>query len=398
VNRTDVAIVGAGPYGLSLAANLAHSGVECCVFGEPMAFWKMIAYAAPERYLKSYCFGTDIPVPQSVGFSDWSQARGLETFEPCAMSDFAEYGLDLQRRFVPFVTEAMLVNVKKTARNFLLRTEEGEETIAKNVIVATGLSHFEQFPEVLSALPAELTRHSNAIEDYSSYRGKRVAIVGGGQSALEAAALVHEAGGEAELIVREPSIRWMSRMPRKRSPLQRLRSPISGLGSGPKAWILTNFPGACRLLPDGPRTDFLRRHLPPEGAWWLKPRVEGVVSTRLATVVHAATASGEQVMLTLSTNGESAGTSRYDSVIAATGFRPDVDRLQFLARDLRDQVHRINQAPKLDRYFQSTVQGLYFVGASSAMSFGPLFRFVVGTCHTTATLVGRLAGKKRKFA
>lgn len=250
---------------------------------------------------------------------------------------------------------------------------------------------------MLSALPAELARHSNSIENYARCHGKRVAIVGGGQSAFEAAALVHEAGGEAELIVREPSIRWMSRMSRERDLLQRLRSPICGLGSGPKAWVLTNLPGACRLLPGGARADFLRRHLPPEGAWWLKPRIEGIVSTRLATVVQAASASGEQVVVALSTSGSSAGTSRCDSVIA-TGFRPDVDRLPFLARGLREQVHRMDRAPKLDRHFQSTVPGLHFVGPTSAMSFGPLFRFVIGAYRTTATLVGCLAGKKRRFA
>jgi cation diffusion facilitator CzcD-associated flavoprotein CzcO len=146
VNKTDVAIIGAGPYGLSLAASLANTGVDLCVFGQPMAFWKKIAHAAPERYLKSYCFGTDIPVPQSVGFSDWSLARGLETFEPCAMSHFAEYGLDLQRRFVPFVREATLLNVEMKGQKFLLHTDDGEELIAERVIVATGLSHFEQIP------------------------------------------------------------------------------------------------------------------------------------------------------------------------------------------------------------------------------------------------------------
>jgi thioredoxin reductase len=398
MKTTDVAIIGAGPYGLSLAASLANRGVDVCVFGKPMAFWKTIARAAPARYLKSYCFGTDIPVPQSVGFSDWSRARGLEAFEPCAMSDVAEYGLDVQRRFVPFVREAMLLNVGMAGRKFLLHSEDGEELIAERVIIATGLSCFEHVPEALSALPAALMRHSNAIEDYAAYRGKRVAIVGGGQSALEAAALVHEAGGAAELIVREGSIRWMTRLPQERTLLQRLRSPISGLGSGPKAWLLTNLPGACRLLPDGSRTDFLRRHLPPEGAWWLKPRVEGNVSTLLATAVSAAKASGEEVTLTLSAHGGSGETRRYDSVIAATGFRADVDRLGFIAQELRDQVHRIDRAPRLDQHFQASVPGLYFVGPASAMSFGPLFRFVVGTYHTTATLVGCLAGKKRKLA
>jgi NADPH-dependent 2,4-dienoyl-CoA reductase/sulfur reductase-like enzyme len=398
VNRTSVAIIGAGPYGLSLAANLATRGVETALFGRPMAFWERIARAAPERYLKSYCFGADIPVPEAISFSDWSRERGLETFEPCAMGDFVAYGLDLQRRFVPFVSANAVINVQMAGPRFRLHAEAGEELLAEHVVVATGLSCFEQIPRELARLPAELLLHSNAVTDYARYRGKRVAIIGGGQSALEAAALVHEAGGEAELIVRERSIHWMSRLPRERSLLKKLRSPISGLGSGPKAWILTNLPAACRLLPDGPRSDFLRRHLPPEGAWWLRPRVEGMISTRLATAVRGTSASGGKVALALSADGAPARESRYDSVIAATGFRPEVDRLPFLDRELRDRVRRIDGAPRLDQNFQSSVPGLYFVGPSSAASFGPLFRFVVGAHHTTATLLGRLADKRRKAA
>jgi thioredoxin reductase len=395
VRRIGVAIVGAGPYGLSLAAHLAERGLESAVFGRPMAFWDTIARAAPERYLKSYCFGADIPVPGAAGFSDWSRARGLETFEPCAIADFVEYGLDLQRRFVPNVTHSMVASIRRDGGEFLLGTEAGDAFVAERVIVATGLSCFERIPPELAALPEELLLHSNAVRDFRRYRGRRVAVIGGGQSALEAAALVHEAGGEAELIVREPFIRWMSRVPRERSLLKKLRSPISRLGAGPKAWILTNLPGACRLVPDGPRIRFLHRHLPPEGAWWLRPRVVGIVPTRLATVIRRAAVLGGEVVLALATEGASIRESRYDAAIAATGFRPDLDRLAFLGHELRRGLRRIERAPRLDENFQSSIPGLYFVGPASAASFGPLFRFVVGAHYTSATLAGHLAGAKR---
>jgi thioredoxin reductase len=398
VNKVEVAVVGSGPYGLSIAANLASRGVATALFGKPMAFWDTIARAAPERYLKSYCFGADIPVPESIGFSDWSEARGLETFEPCAMRDFVDYGLELQRRFVPFAQESDIVDIRKIGHIFLLRPETGEEVLASHVVVATGLSRFELVPRELTALPAELLLHSNGVKDYRRYKGKHVAVIGGGQSALEAAALVHEAGGEAELIVRDQKIRWMSRLIRERSLLKKLRSPISGLGSGPKAWVLTNLPGACRLVPDGPRINFLHRHLPPEGAWWLRSRVEGKVSTLLGTTVNGASIAGDKVALSLSGDVGSGKERRYDATIAATGFRAAVERLSFLAPDLRDQVRCVDHSPRLDRHFQSSVPGLYFVGPASAASFGPLFRFVVGAHHTTATLTRHLADGKRHAA
>jgi thioredoxin reductase len=389
--RTEVAIIGAGPYGLSLAAHLAAAGIETRIFGRPMAFWETIAGAAPERYLKSYCFGTDIPMPvngvaNGARFSDWSAARGLESFEPCAMSAFRDYGLDLQRRLVPFLTATDVASVVALDGGFHLETATGESLRAEQVVVATGLSLFETVPAELKGLPPTHLQHSNAVRDYGVYRGRRVAILGGGQSALEAAALVREAGGLPELIVREPAIRWMSRMPRRRSLLRRLRSPLSGLGSGPKAWVLTNLPGLCRLLPDGPRVDFLQRHLPPEGAWWLRPRVEGLVPTHLGAAITGARMQGDAVAIALS----SGATLECDAVIAATGFRVDVDRLGFLAPALRQRIARLAGAPRLDARFQSSVPGLFFAGPSSAVSFGPLFRFVIGAGYTSATLTAAL--------
>ena len=52
--------------------------------------------------------------------------------------------------------------------------------------------------------------------------------------------------------------------------LQRLRSPISGLGGGRKAWLLTHFPNAAHHMPAVWRIQFLQGYLPPEGAWWLR--------------------------------------------------------------------------------------------------------------------------------
>ena len=64
MSKVAVAIIGAGPYGLSLAAHLAARNVEHRIFGRPMQFWSDIAEAGGERYLKSFCFGTNISTPE----------------------------------------------------------------------------------------------------------------------------------------------------------------------------------------------------------------------------------------------------------------------------------------------------------------------------------------------
>jgi 2-polyprenyl-6-methoxyphenol hydroxylase-like FAD-dependent oxidoreductase len=63
VSRVAVAIIGAGPYGLSLSAHLAARNIEHRIFGRPMLFWSQVADAGGDRYLRTYCFGTNISTP-----------------------------------------------------------------------------------------------------------------------------------------------------------------------------------------------------------------------------------------------------------------------------------------------------------------------------------------------
>jgi hypothetical protein len=68
-----------------------------------------------------------------------------------------------------------------------------------------------------------------------------------------------------------------------------------------------------------------------------------------------------------------------DHVIAATGYRVDVDKLHFLAPDIRTRIARSASWPRLSSTLESSVLGLYFTGLAAAASFGPVLRFVCGT-------------------
>jgi hypothetical protein len=395
-NETPVAIIGAGPYGLSLSAHLSSKHVGHRIFGRPMEFWTRVAEAGDERYLKTYCFGTSLSSPSpGYSFGDYNGPRGLETHEPCSMANFSDYGRWFQQFNVPALEP---VNVSRVAREesggFSVTLENGERFAAGKVVVATGLAYFDKVPAVLTALPSELVTHTAKIRSFAAFRGLSVAVIGAGQSALEAAALLVEAGASPRLLVRKERILWHSQRPRSRSLWRRLRSPMSGLGYGPKAWALSSFPGVTHRMPNDWRDRFNSSYFPPEGAWWLRDRVENRLPIDVGAAVLEAAAMGSGVRLKLRDSRD--GSERcldVDHVIAGTGYDISVQRLEFLDSKLRQSIECVGNSPKLKANFESSEPGLHFVGPVSLASFGPLFRFVAGADYTARMVSNHMASK-----
>lgn len=394
MSRIAVAIIGAGPYGLSLAAHLAARNVEHRVFGRPMRFWSQVADAGGERYLKSYCFGANISTPTpGFSFADYSRPRGLETFEPCSIRDFVGYGRWFQQNNVACVEPVDAATVARQGDGFAVTLASGERVAAAQVVIATGLTSFDHVPEVLASLPPALAAHTSKVAKFSFYEGRDVAVIGAGQSALEAAALLLEAGARPRLLVRRKALLWNRRVSKERSLWRRLRSPISQLGSGPKAWALTRFPGATHRMPTKWRTRFVRSHLPAAGAWWLRERVERRLPIHFGTTVVEAREEAGRVALRLRVAGRDGDSEQrcvVDHVIAGSGYVIDLARLDFLEATLRSQIRRLERAPRLDSTFETSVSGLRFIGPASAMSFGPFFRFVAGADYTARIVSQRL--------
>jgi cation diffusion facilitator CzcD-associated flavoprotein CzcO len=393
MSRVAVAIIGAGPYGLSLAAHLSARRIENRIFGHPMRFWSDIAEAGGERYLKSFCFGTNLSTPApGYSFADYNEPRGLETFEPCSIANFTDYGRWFQQHNVPWVEPVEVEHVDRQGDGFAIILSYGERIVADRVVIATGLSGFAYVPTVLASLPPGLAVHTSRVRSFAAFKGREVAVIGAGQSALEAAALLCEAGARPQLLVRESSVLWHDRASLEPSLWQRLRWPISGLGRGLKAKGLTRFPGAMHRVPARWRTRFVKSHLPAEGAWWLRHRVETRLPIHLGvTVVKAREVSG-RVALELRRAGD--GSERrlmVDHVIAGSGYDIDVERLMFISQGLRCAIQRLERAPKLNATFETSVSGFHFIGPSSAMSFGPLFRFVIGAEYSARVVSAHLS-------
>jgi thioredoxin reductase len=393
---SDVAIIGAGPYGLSLAAHLSAAGVPHRIFGEPMRAWKQMPR---EMFLKSLGFATSLSVPApDTDFPAWLKERGKETFEPISYADFADYGCWVQQKFVPNCEQVDVKHLARENGGFSLQLESGEVLQARQVVVAVGLGPFQQMPAVFAGLPRSLVSHTFGHADFAQFSGKEVAVIGCGQSALEAAARICEQGGKATIIVRKPGIHFHDRMPRERSLLERIRNPLSVLGPGRKNWVFEKLPWALYYLPDDRRVRLAMKYLGPVGSWWLRPRVEGKVPVVGNTNVMSATPVDGRISLKLRDDAGKETDRVFDHVISGTGFIHDLDKLTFIDGGLRSSLERVRTAPRLSTRFESSVKGLYFIGPFSAYSFGPLFRFVCGTYYAAPHAARAIIARRDSLA
>jgi hypothetical protein len=250
-------------------------------------------------------------------------------------------------------------------------------------------------PQVLRDLPPSLVTHTSEHSDYARFRGQTVAVLGAGASAIEAGALIHEAGGQARILVREREVVFHDRMARNRPWHERLQKPLSVLGPGKKNRIFEEIPFALYFVPASRRLPFVKKYLGPAAPWWITHRVRGIVPISTRTSVTGAQPRGDRLRLELLHGDGSQTLDDVDHVVAGTGFVPDVGRLAYLDAALRRRIRRIEDAPELSPGFESSVRGLYFMGALAALSFGPLFRFVCGAKYAAPVVALGLAGPVR---
>ncbi len=164
MNKTDALIIGAGPTGLFTAHQLKLIGLDCEIVDNLDKIGGQCIELYPDKPIY------DIPaVPECTGEELTNNLLNqLKPFD------------------IKFHLNERVEEVKKEDNNWLVKTSEGHTFLTPNVIIAGGVGSFE--PRKFS--PEECEKFENkslfySVKDKSVFKGKKVSIFGGGDSALD---------------------------------------------------------------------------------------------------------------------------------------------------------------------------------------------------------------------
>jgi lysine/ornithine N-monooxygenase len=385
----EVAVIGAGPHGLSAAVHLRRRGVSAQVFGPPMSFWRNMPAG---MRLRSNMSATNMIEPAGpFSLSSYMAEIGEQFGHPVSLRRFVDYGSWVQRGAVPDLDTRMIAGLTRSGERFGLELEDGQRVTARRVVVACGIAPFENMPPGFDHLPQGLVSHTGHHDDLARFAGRRVAVVGGGQSAFESAVLMNERGAEVELIARGPEIVWL----RSWSPIHfmgRLGKVVYAPTDVGPLWYsrLVATPALFTRLPRGTQDKIAQRSIRPACSYFVKVRVDGV-RVRTATEVMRAEPAGDRLELALSDGSQ----RTVDHLMFGTGYRVDVRRYPFLSETLLRDLHVVDGYPVLGRGLESSIPGLHFLGAPAARSFGPIMRFVSGSWYGGSRVAEAIASGPR---
>jgi cation diffusion facilitator CzcD-associated flavoprotein CzcO len=391
----EVAVIGAGPYGLGVAAHLKAAKIETRVFGEAMSFWQR--HMPKQMMLRSSLGASDLSDADNArSLRAYADLHGIKLTYPVPIDTFIEYGKWFQAHAVDDLDTRRVERVETDGDTFRLHLADSDCVTAQRVVIAMGLANQEFKPAAFAGLAKDLVSHACDHADLAPFRGKRVAVIGRGQSACESAAILNDAGAEVELISRGP-LHWLgseSASVNQSKDLiwyaHKMMSSKSGVGPFPLNQV-AEFPDIVRMFPKAMREAFNKRCLRPGSTGWVRPRFEGV-TVRAGRTILDAQAAGGRVSVRLDQ-----GSSVVDHVLLATGYHIDCAKLGLFAPSLLNRIKQDDDAPVLTTGFESSVRGLHFVGASAVKSYGPLMRFVAGSGYAARHLTKALLAKRPLF-
>jgi cation diffusion facilitator CzcD-associated flavoprotein CzcO len=386
----DVAIIGAGPYGLSAGVHLKAKDMAVQVFGEPMEFW---AKKMPEGML--------LRSPRvASNLSDPDRAFTLEAYEtaskrePCApllLDTFVDYGRWFRLQLGSDLDQRTVLRVDRDQSGFRLTLQDGKEIRSSRVVIAAGIGPFKRKPVVFQNLCPMQVTHCYEGREVRRFAGKRVVVIGAGQSALETAALLHEANAQTEIIARRPTLRWIGAHPwlHRMGPVSSLLYSSHDVGPVGISRLVA-YPKLVYHVPLKLRDRIRTRAVRSAGSRWLPERLASVKITTGCSVSNAS-ARGDEITLKLDD-----GTERHvDHVVLGTGYQVNISRYECLPQSLTRDIVQFDGYPKLTSGFSSSVRKLHFIGATAARSFGPLLYFVAGTEFASRELSSHLSRNRK---
>lgn len=372
MTQENAVIIGAGPYGLAAAAHLKAKNIPALIFGKPMEFWKKMP---PTMFLKSTWASLNIADPRNAYTLDkFGKAHQISRQDPVSLKTFLSYSQWYLEKTALEIDQTFVKLLAQDGKGFHVELADGRAVKASRVLIASGVAPFPRIPEFATHLPSTLVSHSQEHTDFLGFQGKKVIVIGRGQSAFESAALLMEAGAEVELMGRGPIIWIDRRLYRYTGFAKRLFYPPSDIGPAGISWLVA-FPQIFRRISDKTRVSIDARCVRPSAAAWIRSRVEGRFTITQNTAITTATEQGGGLSLTLSDGS----TRQVDHVVLGTGYQPEVEALTYIDPALRLQVQKYHGYPLLNQWFESSVPHLYFSGALAAYNFGPICRFVTGS-------------------
>ncbi|HWA88458.1 MAG TPA: NAD(P)-binding domain-containing protein [Rhizomicrobium sp.] len=385
----DVAIVGAGPHGLSLAAHLAAKGIDFRIFGRPMTTWS--EHMPKGMTLKSDGFASNLsaPSPEST-LKAWSARNRIPYADqalPVPLDTFLSYADWFQKRYVPNVEPIDVTAVSQAGNGYALTLADGQRVVARSVVLAVGITWFAHTPEIFAGLSRDLVSHSAEHREVGQFKGREVAVIGAGSSAIDLAHLLHEEGAKVRVVARVPQIEY-NKIPdaADETLIGRTLRPASGIGRGWRSLFCAEAPLLFYRLPQALKRRAIDSHMHPAAGWFMKEKVEGKIAMSLGRALNKAEAKDGKVALTLD-GGE---TLSFDHVIAATGYKMDLRRIPFLSGDLKARASLADGTPILSDSFETPAAGLFAVGPAALETFGPLMRFMVGAEFAAPRVAQRL--------
>lgn len=333
--------------------------------------------------LRSPYQGSNIGDPNDhLTLQAYERESGQHVPVPIPVEDFIAYGEWVRQKIAVQFEPRDVTLLERKNGGFRLAVN-GDECQARRVVVAAGIGAFPRRSEQFESLGRDVASHTLDHHDLSCFGGRRVSVVGGGQSALESAALLHEAGAHVDVLVRAPVVRWLAPRESWRHRNAFVRPLLYARPDVGPAFVshVVATPGVFPHMPRRIHDRLATRSIRPAGAAWLRPRLEDVgIRTNVEVVEACATSRGLHLRLSDGTR------QAIDHLMFGTGYRVDVARYPFMGTELGQAIACDNGYPQLNNAFETSVSGLHILGAPAARQFGPLMRFVAGSNFAGRTL------------
>jgi hypothetical protein len=329
------------------------------------------------------------PIPSGT-LEAYEATAGISARSPLPLETFVNYGQWFQRQFIPNLNRREVAVVELIEGGFRCILEDQTTIYSKRVVVAAGIGPFQRIPQEFRSLPDSVVSHCYSGFDVQGYSGRKVIVIGAGQSALESAALLHEAGAEVEIIAKISTLRWIGQHPwlHHLGPISSMLYSSHDVGPAGISRLVAA-PNLVRHIPLPWRDKIRTRAVRPAGSSWLPARLKGI-AIKTSHFVKEARLVGSQVQLKLNDSCASSA----DHVLLGTGYSVDISRYAFLTPELIARVQLMDGYPVLESGFRSSLPGLHFLGATAARSFGPLLYFVAGAEFASSALCAEILKNK----